>query len=338
VNIGARLLSYGAYQGYEPLRQDIAHRLQIHGISATPDEILITNGAQQAIDLVLRLFGARDGHIALEEPTYANVIPLAHLHGLRISGVPMKDDGMNLQVLEEKMQKDPPSLVYTIPNFQNPTGITTSQVHREKLLHLCEQYKVPLIEDGFEEEMKYFGKVVLPIKSMDSKKAVIYLSTFSKVLFPGIRIGWIAADRECIARLTAIKRFCDLSSSTVIQAALSAFIRNGYYDLHLRRMHRIFRRRMTIALESLMSFMPEGVRWTRPDGGYTLWVELPSTYQSEDEFKKSLIKNGVLVSPGMYYFYGVREQKYFRLSISSLNETEISEGIKRLGSALNQMI
>jgi DNA-binding transcriptional MocR family regulator len=338
VNTGAKLLSYGAYQGFQPLRQDIAHRLQIHGISVMPDEILITNGAQQAIDLVLRLFGARNSYIALEEPTYANVIPLVHLHGLQIFGIPMKDGGMNLQMLEEKMQENPPSLVYTIPNFQNPTGLTTSQVHRENLLNICEQYKVPLIEDGFEEEMKYFGKVVLPIKSMDSKKVVLYLSTFSKVLFPGIRIGWIAADKECIARLTAIKRFCDLSSSTVIQAALSAFIRNGYYDLHLRRMHRIFRKRMTIALESLASYMPEGVRWTCPDGGYTLWVELPSTYQSENEFKKILIKNGVLVSPGIYYFYGVQKQKHFRLSISSLNETEISEGIKRLGSALKQII
>jgi GntR family transcriptional regulator/MocR family aminotransferase len=338
VNMGSKLLSYGEYQGFEPLRQDIAHRLQIHGISVTPDEILITNGAQQAIELILKLLGSRQSYIAIEEPTYANVIPLIHLQGLQISGIPMESYGMNLRVLEDIMNNQKPALVYTIPNFQNPTGITTSQAHREQLLTICEKHSVPLIEDGFEEEMKYFGKVVLPIKSMDKQKVVIYLSTFSKVLFPGIRMGWIAADKECIARLTAIKRFCDLSSSNVIQAALSAFIRNGYYDIHLRRMHRTFRKRMLIALEALEMFMPENVKWTKPDGGYTIWVSLSYSYGTENTFKKTLINNGVLVSPGIYYFYGSKEQKYFRISISSLNEKEIPEGIKRLGNALRQLI
>jgi DNA-binding transcriptional MocR family regulator len=338
VNTGPKILSYGEYQGYEPLRQDIAHRLQIHGISANPDEILITNGAQQAIELVLKLFGKKGSHVAIEEPTYANVIPLIHLNGLQISGIPMESDGMNLPILEDTIKKQKPSLVYTIPNFQNPTGITTSQIHREELLTICEKHQVPVIEDGFEEEMKYFGKAVLPIKSMDKKKVVIYLSTFSKVLFPGIRMGWIAADKECIARLTAIKRFCDLSSSTVIQAALSAFIRNGYYNAHLRRMHRTYRKRMSTALESLDAWMPDTVTWTKPDGGYTLWVSLPNSYGTEKAFKAALINNGVLVSPGIYYYYGSKEQKSFRISISSLNEKEIAEGVSRLGKALTQII
>jgi DNA-binding transcriptional MocR family regulator len=193
------------------------------------------------------------------------------------------------------------------------------------------------VEDGFEEEMKYFGKVVLPIKSMDQKKVVLYLGTFSKVLFPGIRLGWIAAEKDCIDRLTGIKRFVDLSSNSVVQRALSAFIRNGYYEKHLKRIHRIYRRRMTAALEALNAFLPSEVSWTKPEGGYTIWVSLRKAYRNEDQFKTILLKHGVLVSPGLYYFFSSKIQKYFRISISSLNEDEITQGIKRLGMALAEL-
>jgi DNA-binding transcriptional MocR family regulator len=185
--------------------------------------------------------------------------------------------------------------------------------------------------------MKYFGKIVLPIKSMDKQGVVIYLGTFSKVLFPGIRIGWIAADRNCIERMTAIKRFSDLCGNTVIQAAVSAFIRNGYYEMHLKRMHRIFRKRMQVALRSLETHLPSNVIWTKPDGGYTLWIKLRNSYTDEENLKRILIKNSVLVSPGIYYFYGSQNHHSFRLSIASLNEREISEGIKRLGKAIRQL-
>jgi len=334
VNVGPQILCYGSYQGEILLRQDIAQRLQIHGISITPDEILITNGAQQAIELIFKLLAKPGEYVAIESPTYANVIPLIRHHGLNILEVPVNDRGMDLTQLEQKIAKKKPILVYTIPNFQNPTGITTDQEHREKLLSICERHRIPLVEDGFEEEMKYFGKAVLPIKSMDRKKVVIYLGTFSKVLFPGIRIGWIAAEKECIERLTGIKRFVDLSSSSVIQRALSVFIRNGSYDKHLKRIHRIFRRRMSTALNSLKEFLPPEVTWTKPDGGYTIWVSLSRAYENEDHFKTTLLKHGVLVSPGLYYFSSSKLQKYFRISISSLNEIEITEGIKRLGGAL----
>jgi DNA-binding transcriptional MocR family regulator len=338
VNQGAKILSYGQHQGYLPLRDDIAQRLQVHGISITPEEILITNGAQQAIDLVLKLFSIRGGTVALESPTYANVIPLIQHYGLEIAGIPMKNNGLDLEFLVEILQRKKPIFLYSIPNFQNPTGITTSQIHRENLLAICERYKIPLVEDGFEEEMKYFGKAVLPVKSMDRKKLVVYLGTFSKVLFPGIRIGWIAADRECIRRLTAIKRFGDLTSSTLIQAALSAFIRNGYFDLQLKRMHRIFRRRLTVALNALQQNMPASVNWTKPDGGYTIWVSLKNSYHDEQLLKKIMIKNGVLVSPGAYYFHLSNAPKYFRISISTLDEEEIKTGIVRLGRALDELL
>ncbi len=334
VNGGPKILSYGDHKGYKPLREDLAHRLQIHGIAVTPEEVLITNGAQQAIDLILKLFVYPGGPVAIESPTYANIIPLLRYYNANVIGIHMQNDGPDLEFLEKQIIANKPLFFYTIPNFQNPTGISTSQSHRERLLALCEANRLPVVEDGFEEEMKYFGKVVLPIKSMDKNKIVIYLGTFSKVLFPGIRIGWIAAEQECIMRLMAIKRFTDLSSSTLVQAAVSTFLRRGYYDLHLKRMHRIFRKRMQVALQALKEFLPADVDWTKPDGGYTIWLTLSSSYQSEESLKNLLLKHGILASPGEYYFHKETQRKYFRISIASLNETEIEEGIARLGKAL----
>ncbi len=337
VNIGSKLLKYGEHQGYLPLREDIARRLQVHGISTSAGEILITNGAQHAIDLILSLLGKPGDRVAIESPTYANVIPLMRFHRLKLMEIPMGPDGMDLEYLTRQIRNKPLLFVYTIPNFQNPTGITTHQTHREELLSICEKHHIPLVEDGFEEEMKYYGKVVLPIKSMDKNHVVIYLGTFSKVLFPGVRIGWIAADQECIRRLSAIKRFTDLTGSGVLQAAVSAFLRNGYYDLHLKKMHRTFRKRMSVALKSLQEYMPHNVSWTRPDGGYTIWGTLKKEYSGEQNFKNILLKNGVLVSPGLYYFFSSNQNKYFRISISSLNEEEIRQGMFRLGKAIREL-
>lgn len=334
---GADALQYGKHQGYPPLCETIARRLRLHGISVSEKEILITNGAQQAIDLVIRMLGRPEKAVVVEAPTYANILPLLAFSAARVTAVPMRDDGMDLGVLEKVLARDDISFVYTIPNFQNPTGITTTHEHREKLLALCSRHKVPIVEDGFEEEMKYFGKVDLPIKSIDRDNIVIYLGTFSKALFPGLRIGWITADRECIQRLMAIKRFSDLSSGTFVQAVLHSFCQLGYYDLHLRRLHRIFRKRMETTLETMESCFPREVVWTRPVGGYTLWVEIPRKIEDEDLYE-ALLAFGVTVSPGSYYFPQKEASSHFRISIAGLNEDEIREGMRRLGRALFSLI
>lgn len=337
VNDGSRILTYCEYAGYHPLREYLAQRLRIHGISVSSDEILITNGAQQALDLILKLLTVVGTKVAIESPTYANILPLLNYYQLDIVEIPMGADGLSLEYLEDQLEKQQLAFLYTIPNFHNPTGIITPQSHREALLALCEKHHLPIVEDGFEEEMKYFGKVVLPIKSMDKNQIVLYLGTFSKVLFPGIRIGWIAAEKDCIQRLTALKRFSDISSSTLIQAVVAAFCRKGYYDLHIKRMHRTFRRRMQVALNAMRENMPDDVIWTQPTGGYIIWVELKKSKFDEASFKEILLKHGVVVSPGSYYFHRTNPQKYFRISIASLTEGEIEEGIIRLGRALRAL-
>jgi len=330
---GAESLQYGDHKGYPQLRRQIARRLRLHGISISEDEILITNGAQQALDLVIRMLTKPEESVVVESPTYANIIPLLKFNGVKILGIPMKPDGLDLKRLENTLEKEKVSFVYTIPNFQNPTGITTSHQHRERLLNICIDYQNPIVEDGFEEDMKYFGRVPLPIKSIDEKQTVIYLGTFSKALFPGLRIGWITADKECIDRLTAIKRFSDLSSGNLVQAILSEFLKRGYYDLQLRRLHRIFRKRMQTALKTIQDSFPPSVNWTRPAGGYTIWVKIPWR-MDEVRLHKYLSESGVIVSPGSYYFPDGQGSEHFRLSIAKINEEEIKEGLTRLGEAL----
>jgi DNA-binding transcriptional MocR family regulator len=334
---GPSLLNYGDAQGYLPLRETIAERSRIHGLSVDASEVLVTNGSAQAIDLVFRLLAPRGETVAIESPTYANVIQILLYHQCRVMGVPMRHDGMDLGYLRKALQRRRPSFVYTMPNFQNPTGVTTSQAHREQLLEICNRRRIPLVEDGFEEEMKYFGKVSLPIKSMDHGQVVVYMGTFSKVLFPGVRIGWILADRDCIRRLLAIKRMSDLSTAPLLQAALHDFCRRDLFELHVRRMHRIFRKRMQVALASLREHLPAGrVTWTEPTGGFLIWVKFKNANIDEEKFQRSCAREKVRVSPGSFYYPVDRGEKCFRVSISTLDETEIREGIERLGRAIRR--
>ncbi|HHS12759.1 MAG TPA: PLP-dependent aminotransferase family protein [bacterium] len=333
---GPAVLAYGDPLGNQTLRNTLSQRLRMHGIAASGDEILITSGAQQAIDLIVRSFINPGDTVMVEMPTYANILPLLTACECRLLGIPMLPDGMDLDYLERILEKETPGLIYTIPNFQNPTGITTSQEHRECLLDLCDRKQVLIVEDGFEEEMKYFGKVVLPIKSMDHHNTVIYLGTFSKVLFPGIRIGWIAADINCVKRLASVKRFTDISSSHPIQAALDQFIRMGYYDANLKRLHRIFRRRMQCLLDAMKNYLPDTISWTRPAGGYTIWARLPFDVE-EAVLKERLMKHNVMVSHGSYYFLHGKHSDWIRLSIANVDEREINEGIQRLGEGLTDL-
>ncbi len=329
-------LRYAQHMGFEPLREIIAKRIRLHGISVSGNEILITNGSQQALDLIVRLLGGAGHRILVESPTYALALPLLKLNGAAIGCIPMRDDGMDLDVLERELSCGDVGFVYTIPNFHNPTGITTSHHHRERLLALCTKHKVPIVEDGFEEDMKYFGKVPLTIKSIDEYNIVIYIGTFSKTLFPGLRLGWMTADRELIERALVVKRFTDLSSGNLTQRAIHRFCLMGYYELHLTRLHRIYRKRMQVALAALEEYMPSTVKWSTPMGGYLLWLKIPQKL-TVDELNGLLHPHGVHVCHGGVFFPEAGPSEFIRISISKLDEKEIKEGIRRLGEALQSL-
>jgi len=333
LNNGAKALDFCPPDGNPQLREYIARRLRFHGISASEKEILITYGSQQALDLIIRLFVAPGKKVVIEAPSYFTMIPLLRFHGMDILTVPMNPGGMDLDSLEKILKAETVSFVYTIPNFQNPTGITTSHHHRENLLNLCLQHNVPVVEDGFDEEMKYSGTVPMPIKSIDESNIVLYLGTFSKILCPGVRVGWITADQECINRLISIKQFTDLRCENVVQATLHFFCEQGYYDLHIKRLHRIFRRRMEIAMKTMRECFPPQVEWSKPHGGYIIWVKIPRKLSGQ-QIHEFMQKNGILITPGSDFFPEKKPSQYFRVSISRLGEQQIQEGLSRMGKVL----
>ncbi len=332
---GHNLLGYGDPQGYLPLREFIADRLQLHGVHTSRDHIMITAGAQSALSLIFSAFTSPGDKVAVESPTYSRAIGLAKLHSVELLPIEMDSEGMNLAQLQQVLAEKKPSFIYTIPNFHNPTGITTSQTHREALLRTAEAYEVPIVEDGFEEEMKYFGKAVLPIKSMDRRGIVLYVGTFSKVLFPGVRVGWIAGDRTALSQLTTLQKFSHLAGSAVEQAALNLYCRKGFYENHIKRMHRVYRRRMQTALSSLSTQLGgASVYWTQPAGGYTLWLHVRDENTHETDVLQSLAHQGVLVSPGRFHYADGSLGVSFRISIGAVDEEAIEEGIRRLAAAL----
>jgi len=331
---GAETLDYADPAGWGPLRETVSRRLRAHGVSVGSHEILITNGAQQALDLVLRLMTRTGDRVIVERPTYGMLRPLLRLHGVDAVEIAMQRDGMDLDALETVLERDPPRLVYTMPNFHNPTGVTTDQAHRERLLAHCETHRVPVIEDGFEEEMKYFGKAVLPIKSMDAKGLVFYVGSFSKIVFPGLRLGWIAAHPTAIGQLISIQHASCLSTNTLAQAAADRFSLGGGFEAYLRRIHRIYRRRMKTMIDALEQHLPADVEWTRPAGGYTLWLTLPHDVESESKIRSDLHNAGVLVAPGRRFYATAPAHAHLRLSIACVDETRIEEGCRRLGGVL----
>lgn len=338
IDRGESLLQYGEPAGYLPLREILANQLQKHNINISPGQLLITNGIQNGLDLLLKHLATPGTQIVVERPTYGRALQLFRLHNIDIIEVNMTPKGMDLNHLEILLKQHQPKMVYTMPNFHNPTGISTNQAHREKLLQLCEHHNTLLLEDGFEEELKYFGKAPLPLKSMDKKGIVIYLGTFSKVLFPGLRIGWLAANKNLIQAITHIKNICELSGNQLHQAAVAEFCKAGFFDLHLKKLHREYRKRMKTALRDMKLHLPKNmVTHTQPMGGYVIWLTMNHQIPEAPILMQKLVANGVYLTPGSHFFHTTNTLTTFRLSIAHTNETQITEGIKRIGHTLQQL-
>lgn len=332
---GNGVFGYSLPQGFEPLRDEIASHMRLHRINVSADNILITNGSQNSLHLLFQTFINPEDTIAIESPAYSMLIHMANYFRCRIVEIPVLTDGLDLSVLKDHLRRKRIKMLFTTPTFHNPTGVTTSPVKREKLLAICEENEIILIEDSIEEELKYFGNVHLPLKAMDRLNRVIYLGTFSKILSPGLRLGWIVADKECIKKLTTLKTIFDLSTNSFSQILVYNFLKSGYYELHLRRSMREYRKRMKTALKALKEHLPsEAASWSEPLGGYTIWIKLRK-YKMEITPEEYMLKFGVLIADGSGFYITQPKEKHFRLSISGCNESQISEGIKRIGEALN---
>jgi len=336
---GEKLFTYADKQGYMPLRTYLSQRLRTIGIKADAQDILITNGTQNPLDLIMRMFKKPQQRIAFESPTYANFLSLLKLHGYEYFEIPLKNKRFDYKTFKNEVLKNNNfSFIYLIPDFQNPTGLTMSKCERQDILQVCKENDIFIVEDAYEEEMKYLGKIPLPLKSYDSTGNIIYCGSFSKILFPGIRISWINAKKSIIEKLTYIKRLSDLSSNLINQAALYEFCKNGYYEKHINHMHRIYKKRMGFFIEYIKKYIQsEKIEIIVPEGGYTLWISIIKSSFSADYIYALFIKKGLLVSPGKIFFHNASDGISFRLSVARLNEEELEAAAKILSAVIEEV-
>jgi DNA-binding transcriptional MocR family regulator len=334
---GSDLLRYGVPQGDTALRETLAARLRETGVTVDAGEVVLTQGASEGIALALRLFAVPGDAIAVEEPTYHNVLASLAALGLRAVAVPMRDGAPDLGVLERALERPDVKAFYTMPTFHNPLGTSTSLAHRRALLSVSARAGKPVIEDAYEMDLRFAGKPVPPLAALDARGLVVQLFSFSKSLFPGARVGSIAARGRVFDALLALKHATDLGGSPVLQAALAHFVASGAYDRHLGKVRRALLRRRDAMLAALASEMPEGTSWTTPEGGLQLWAELPASIDTADLLPDA-VRAGVLFAPGFQFRQDRRPSSGLRLSLALADEREIERGVAALGSVVRDRL
>jgi GntR family transcriptional regulator/MocR family aminotransferase len=334
---GQGAMNYGEVQGYAPLREAICDFLREQGIAATPNEILITSGSQQALSLAAMALLQPGDCVAVESPTYTNVIQLLQWLRVRVLGIPLDDEGMRVDLLERLVKSQPVQLVYTIPTFHNPTGTTMSGKRRRALLALAQRYSLPILEDDYIGGLRYEGAYEPSLKAMDREGNIIHISTYSKMLMPGPRIGFVLTQDPLLERLVMLKHQIDIGASDLIQRTLEAYIGEGRWRAHTRRVSRIYRQRRDAMVAAMEEFFPPQAQWTTPKGGFFIWVRLPEEVSIHDLYLSAL-EHGVAFAPGPMFFPGEPLYPAFRLSFSQRTEEQIHEGIRRLGEVLRETL
>ena len=331
---GMDAADYGAFdRGHAPLRRTVAELLASQGIRADPERVLITGGSQQALALTCGLLVRPGDAVVVEQPTYDLALELFRDLGARVVGVPVDDDGMRVDLIEPALQQHHPKLIYTIPNFQNPTGATLSGGRRRELLELAARYNVAVVEDDFAGDLRYDGRAQPAIKSLDGDGHVIYLGTFSKLLLPALRVGYLVADGPILERLTARKRVHDLTTSPLLQRVVDRYVTVGRYQAQLRRSTRYCRARRDALVAAVRRELPDATLAT-PRGGLFAWLELPDGVDTTSLLPSARAR-GVEYAAGARFFAdpsdGVR---YARLNFATRTPEEIDEGIARLAAAM----
>jgi GntR family transcriptional regulator / MocR family aminotransferase len=334
---GFGALDYGERNGYGPLRESITHILASQGLQTRPDNILITAGSQQALSLVSQLLLNPGDVILVENPTYSGALDLFRALGFRVVGIPVDDQGMQADGLEKLLQQHHPRLIYTIPNFHNPTGTCLNSARRRQLLVLADRYNVPILEDDFVGDLRYEGRTQPALKALDPGGRVIYVSTFSKMLMPGLRVGFLVAEGPVYEYLVDFKRVNELATSNLIQHALEAYVTVGRYQAHLHRSCQIFRKRRDVMVAAIRHYLPTSVHFDTPQGGLFIWLSLPDELTSEGLLPLAW-EEGVDFAPGSPFFPEENESSpWLRLNFVAQAPGEIEEGMKRLGKAIKRL-
>ncbi len=347
---GQAALQYSATEGYPPLREMIARHTARYGILAEPENVLITAGSQQALDLIAKLLINPGDRLLVEAPTYLGALQAFNVFGADYVDVPTDDDGLIVDRLDEALRSGP-KFMYILPNFQNPSGVTLSLERRKTLVELSDKYGIPIVEDDPYGQLRYEGEHLPSLLVLDRETRgiraddgyrlgnIIYLSTFSKTLAPGLRLGWIVAPREVIAKLVQLKQGADLHTSTFTQMVAYEAARGGFLDDHIRRLRQVYHERRDVMLDALTEFFPPEVTWTHPAGGLFLWARLPEEMNSA-RLLEAALRQKVAFVPGDAFFAGsadsAENNRYLRLNFSNAKPDMIVEGIRRLGQVIKE--
>jgi 2-aminoadipate transaminase len=332
---GKSALQYSTTEGYIPLREVIAkQRMVFTGIKADIDNIMITSGSQQGLEFSAKIFIDKGDIILCESPSYLGALNAFKAYQPRFIEIPMDDDGMIVEELEKALEAHPEAkMIYTIPDFQNPSSKTMSVERRKRVAELAKIYSIPVIEDCPYGELIFEGEAFPSIKSFDTEGYVIYLGTFSKTFCPGLRIGWVCAEPEIIQKYVIVKQGADLQSSSIAQRETALFMQQYNLNEHISMIKGIYKKRRDVMLSSIEAYFPKEVKYTRPKGGLFIWVELKKGLNAAEILQEAL-KEKVAFVPGGSFFANGGNENHFRLNFSNMNEELIAEGIKRLGKVL----
>ena len=336
---GEEALQYSGSQGYLPLRNHIAKRMNEKGkTNVKAEDILVTSGSQQALDFAGNVFLDEGDIVLCESPSYLGALNAFKGYKPRIMEVPTDQEGMITEGLEKILKEnDRVKFIDVIPDFQNPTGVTWSLDRRKKFMEVVNKYEIPVIEDNPYGELRYEGEFLPALKSFDTKGLVIYLGTFSKIFCPGYRLGWTCASKDILQKFITCKENSDLQTSTIGQRELSKYIDDYDLDEHVEKIKSTYKKRRDLMLDCMEKEFPEGVSFTHPHGGLFTWVKLPEKLNAQDLMKKC-VENKVAYVPGGFFFPEGNKENYFRLNYSSSKEEKIVEGIKRLGDVLKEAL
>ncbi|MCQ3936731.1 MAG: aminotransferase [Chloroflexi bacterium] len=343
---GAQALQYSTTEGYRPLREMIARHTERYSVHVTPENILITSGSQQALDFIGRLFINRGDYVVVESPTYLGALQAWNAYGAQYISVRADEHGMIVDELEAALRIGP-KFIYVLPNFQNPSGSTLSLERRKKLVELADKYGVPIIEDDPYGQLRYDGEHIPGVVMLDSQYRndddgeytgnVIYLSTFSKLLAPGLRLAWVIAPTTVIQRLVMTKQAADLHTSSFNQQVAYEVGKGGFLDEHVKVIRATYKERRDVMLEMMDEMFPPEMRWTRPAGGMFLWGMMPEGVDAA-EVLKIAIERKVAFVPGASFHPNGGGANTMRINFSYSNPDTIREGITRLGATLKEVL
>jgi DNA-binding transcriptional MocR family regulator len=327
--VGAPLLLHCPTEGHSPLRETLAQWVAARGIRARASDVLVVSGSQQGLDLVARIFIDPGDVVVVEEPTYVGALQSFRVAGAKIIGIPVDENGMRIDILASILERERPKLIYTLPTYQNPSGAVMSVDRRRHLLELAGRWHVPILEDDPYSELRYDGEALPSLKALDENDLVLYLSTFSKVLFPGLRIGYMVVPPVVLRQLVLAKQGADLHANSFSQYLIERFVREGHFAAHIEKTKKAYRRRRDRMAEALRADPSIGLEFEVPTGGFYIWCRVPQGVE-QPALLANAAARGVVFLPGRACYPTEPTENCLRLNFSHASEDAIEVGIERL--------